>query len=295
MPDMQMYHTAAILTRVVDWFLRSSDKLWVGLEKRLSPLNIRAIACIPPPNRPPKEDIPFLLRSVLMLLDKLQQSCGLIQLWGPLTPLFDNPTFPSGMGALYFLCWEEQDNTRMYQIVQGGALPSLRTLQMSRHGSQSLWLHYWQLRNFILTHGRLQIAGSSLTWFERLIMQTSPLEHPVSVLYKSLIADTYDDPLPFTSGWERDLETTFTDGDLTKIFTLTNKLSMSCIAQEKNYKLLTRWYRCPADIRKYDQSESGVCWRCQTEQGNIPHMVGVSFNQTLLGLDPGDLFPHHWG
>lgn len=160
------------------------------------PLNIRAIPWIPPPNRPPKEDIPFLLRSVLTLLEKLQQSRGLIQLWGPLTPLFDNPTFPSGMGAPYFLCWEAKDDTRMYQIIQGGALPSLRTLQMSRHGSQSLWLLYWQLRTSILTHGLLQIAGSWLTWFERLIMQTSPLEHPVSVLYKSLIADTYDDPPP---------------------------------------------------------------------------------------------------
>lgn len=94
---------------------------------------------------------------------------------------------------------------------------------------------------------------------ESLVLQTSAPEHTISLLYKALITDMYTSPLPYLNKWERDLGRTLSKEERDKTFLLTHKLSISAADQEKNYKVLTCWYKCPSDLHAIDSSISSTC------------------------------------
>lgn len=54
-----------------------------------------------------------------------------------------------------------------------------------------------------------------------------------------------------------------------RAFLLTHKLSISNRHQERNYKILARWYRCPVDMHKIKRENEEVCWRCQNAKGTM--------------------------
>lgn len=47
-----------------------------------------------------------------------------------------------------------------------------------------------------------------------------------------------------------------------KAIIATRKLSISAKHQERNYKILARWYRCPVDLHKMNPDNTDICWRC---------------------------------
>lgn len=50
--------------------------------------------------------------------------------------------------------------------------------------------------------------------------------------------------------WERWLNITLSPADRLKCYTLTHTFLITCKSREKNYKIMTRWYRSPVMIQK---------------------------------------------
>lgn len=94
----------------------------------------------------------------------------------------------------------------------------------------------------------------------------------LSRLYCLLIKASYPDPLHFRHSWEQELGIQLTDEDWTKAYTLSHTLSSAASLQGQNYKLLSRWYRCPTDIRRFDPSASDMCWCCKSSRGTPSHI-----------------------
>ncbi|XP_018429005.1 PREDICTED: cyclic nucleotide-gated cation channel beta-3, partial [Nanorana parkeri] len=86
-----------------------------------------------------------------------------------------------------------------------------------------------------------------------------------------IAAKSQDRPL-FIARWERDLGYALTDEEVRTSFILTHKLSMACLAQEKGYKILTRWYRCPALLHRIFPDRPAHCWRCLKAEGTHLHI-----------------------
>lgn len=47
---------------------------------------------------------------------------------------------------------------------------------------------------------------------------------------------------------------------------------ISCYSQEKNFKILSRWYREPSTLHKIFPSTPAYCWHCDTASGTYLHV-----------------------
>lgn len=110
------------------------------------------------------------------------------------------------------------------------------------------------------------------TQFESLLLQWTPVTHVVSATYGILLDLVSPSAQPFIQGWAAELQTSFTDGDRDRAFLLTHTCSIASYAQEKNYKVLTRWYCCPVTLHFLNSSIADVCWRCQDSRGTMFHI-----------------------
>lgn len=90
-------------------------------------------------------------------------------------------------------------------------------------------------------------------------------------MYRILIGEN-DPSLPlFKVAWERELNTFITE-EWEKSFILAHKSFTASSIQETNYKIITRWYRCPYILHAMDPALSSQCWCCETEVGSMHHI-----------------------
>lgn len=101
--------------------------------------------------------------------------------------------------------------------------------------------------------------------------------------------------------WESELGTPFSEQDWLKFFLLTHKLPLAFFAQEKNYKILTRWYCYPTLLRRIYPSTSDYWWGCNTAPGTMLHVkwdcpMLLSFWENIiifrLTISQALMFPH---
>lgn len=72
--------------------------------------------------------------------------------------------------------------------------------------------------------------------------------------------------------WERDLQHTFTETQLDHLYRLTNASSVNTKMQANCFKLLTRWYRVPANLARIFPTVSDACWRGCGLEGTYLHI-----------------------
>lgn len=68
--------------------------------------------------------------------------------------------------------------------------------------------------------------------------------------------------------WSADLGKEFLRTEWKTSFHFTHKSTVSCYSQEKNYKILWRWYRDPSTFHQIFLSTPASCWCCGTASGN---------------------------
>lgn len=137
--------------------------------------------------------------------------------------------------------------------------------------SMDKW-RYRQLHHFIRGLPHPIRPPSSLTPFEKLCKSVDPIPHSISVLYGLLqSAESQSKPI-YIREWERDLQHTFTETQLSHLYHLTHISSVDTKMQENSFKLLTRWYRVPATLAKIYPMASAACWRGCGLQGTFLHV-----------------------
>lgn len=62
------------------------------------------------------------------------------------------------------------------------------------------------------------------------------------------------------------------ESDWSTCLYFTHKSFISGYAQEKNYKVLSRWYRDPMTLHKMFPTASKACWRCGDPLGTYVHV-----------------------
>lgn len=129
-----------------------------------------------------------------------------------------------------------------------------------------------QLRAFWQTNQLDEKARLPLTWLEKILASQEQLKRPLSAIYKNL-NETKKTGLPwFARMWNKDLGMELKEQDWNRIFHTAHSLTLDNRAQEKNYKIVSRWYRCPVDVGRYNPQGSGECWRCKARRGDLLHI-----------------------
>lgn len=271
---LKKYHTAALLMRIVDWFCFPS-KQWVQIECSLSPIPLTSLPWAGGRQQTPLNiSLPFLTRQLYTQWNRLlASSTPISHRPGPMTPLFGDPDFNPALTSDTFLIWHKSDRVRMaHTLGSNHEILPYGKLQESRPGERLSWLAYWQLRSFLTDPTMRGNFALDKTPFEDFLLLTLKPSHILSHIYRFLMSPSEFSSLPFVRAWESELGTTFSEYDWQKSFILTHKLPMACFAQEKNYKILTRWYRYPTLLHRIYPSTSDSCWRCNAAAGTMLHI-----------------------
>lgn len=91
----------------------------------------------------------------------------------------------------------------------------------------------------------------------------------VSKLYHMIGSVASGTKPTYIRSWGRDLELVFAPTQLSHLYQLTRSSSIDSKTQETNYKILSRWYRVPADRARIYPSTSDWCWRGCGQRGTL--------------------------
>lgn len=126
--------------------------------------------------------------------------------------------------------------------------------------------------NTLLTVCLIRSDLSPLTPFEKLCKSEGPIPHSISLLYEMLQSTESQGKPIYIREWERDLQHTFTEAQLSHLYQLTHKSSVDTKMQENSFKLLTRWYRVPTTLVRIYPTASAACWRGCGLRGTFLHI-----------------------
>lgn len=130
----------------------------------------------------------------------------------------------------------------------------------------------------------MQVTSRSSSFEDLLLCDSPPPSHLVSQIY-SILSSLSHSSLPVcTSTWERELAMTFNSEDWEKAFILSHKFSFARSAQEKNFKILTHWKKCPDILHHFYLSLPSVCWRCQGLEGIMTHTKCLSWSNKYMHI-----------
>lgn len=217
--------------------------------------------------------LPFLTLSTLTHWDRLISRTAVPTYLSPLTPLFDNPSFPPGIGRSSVGPWSHDSHRRLQLIVPSVLSPtSTNTPSLGGPRGHGDWLLLDQVRSYLRSLPLPNRLHDNPTDFETFLLKSGVKTHTVSSIYLSLTSLAYPDALSFVRRWEAELSSTITPDEWEKAFLLTHSLSVASYSQEKNFKILARWYHCPVILHKMDLSVPDTCWRCLQATGSMLHI-----------------------
>lgn len=143
--------------------------------------------------------------------------------------------FPPGEQISFFGPWADDGNTSCNKFLENGNLLAFEVLKAQCGGFPMDFWPYRQL-HFFAQHGHAIRDISSLTPFKRLFIAEEPIPH------MRLLTHQYQ---------------------------LTHSSSLDSKMQEINYKILSRWYRVPADLSCIYLYP---CWRGCGHKGTLLHL-----------------------
>lgn len=180
-----------------------------------------------------------------------------------LRPIIGNPQFEPGMRDKPF---RDLSKAGMHQVSHINNMGRWKTVaELSDCGGlyRLDFMRALQLSHFLASLPPPNDTNQPLTTFEELCTETGVLSHTLSLTYDMLITPPGDYQPPSLIKWERDLNCHFTTNQKQNILRFMHKSSLCTKIQKTNYKLLTRWYRTPAQLHKFFPAMPDLCWWCQ--------------------------------
>lgn len=100
-----------------------------------------------------------------------------------------------------------------------------------------------------------------LTPLEKILVQKDRPQHALSKVYKILNMEGQNQDIPYIKKWEVELGLEFPRKKWERAIAGTHNMSLSTKHQDRNYKILARWYKCPVDLHKINPNNNETCWR----------------------------------
>lgn len=271
LPDAKHYYQAVHLGRIIDWNRHDKTKLWIQVENHQVNIPLKgAIWCYDklPRDMTSHPNIGATLSVGLNIL----KNTSLTSKQSPLFPILGNPAFEPGLDySNYETLWESGKDCASH-YVEDDHWTSIQSLTNDNGGFQ---LSFWKairLHHFLYSIPELMRYKRDMTMLEEYCRGEGTLPQVLSKTYSLLNTPTEQPDLLFLQKWEQDLQCNFTAAQTQNILQLTLKSSICTKIQERNYKILTRWYYTPQLLHKFFPGTSDRCWRCGSEEGTLLHI-----------------------
>lgn len=143
-------------------------------------------------------------------------------------------------------------------------MPTSTWLSVSElaHRDGPFRLQLWQalqVHHFLSSIPCPQTPQTSLSPFETLFTQEGAIRHQLSLIDNIIVHPAEGFKPSYILQWERKLDRTFTPKQLREIYDRTLQSSVNSKTQEKNYKILSRWYRTLIVLHKFFPTTSNRC------------------------------------
>lgn len=272
LPDLQKYHWACHLTRIVDWHLHRSDKDWITLEDSFASIPLSHLPWINPKSIPKTHIDHPLIGATLHLFRVASKSLAFTPSPGPMTPLGHNPDFPPGLRLTAQSNHSLNPRARAQLFFHQGELLSYKAITTKPLKYNIPFYKYLQIRHFLTTHNPISCWHRDLTPFELICCGDEPQRHLISIVYALLFSNHIlkDDIL--IRRWESELSIDLTTAEWEHILGHAHKGSINVSIQENRYKIFSRWYRTPDKVHKFHPSVPPTCWRCHSSEGTLIHI-----------------------
>lgn len=182
---------------------------------------------------------------------------------GPSTPLFDNLLLPGSSASTLFGSYEKNSwpTARVFVDITSGSFRA----QMGCHPHLTTWLTGLSSMQCCKS---LHLSGQihrPLTDFKEMCGLSQVPRHQLSMIYKEILSHTHEALPTYTRKWSEDLGIEISRSDWHTSCIFTHKTSISSFIQEKNYKLLSLWYR----LRSYPSFRAQLNPRKGTFSGSL--------------------------
>lgn len=133
LPDIRKYYWACQLTRVVDWNVHASTKAWIHIEQAFSHMPLKQLPWTATIHIPQCcKQHPFI-GNILRIFTKMCHQFKISTSLGPLTPVYQNPEFPLGMGNNFLLHRGSHSDLRTGHFFSNATLIPRSTLTTILH------------------------------------------------------------------------------------------------------------------------------------------------------------------
>uniref|UniRef100_A0A8C5LY10 Reverse transcriptase domain-containing protein n=1 Tax=Leptobrachium leishanense TaxID=445787 RepID=A0A8C5LY10_9ANUR len=274
LPNLYMYYCAAQLAQVVAWHAPEQDRRWVALETALlSPDRPHMALWLPKTSRPLPRIICPAIANSMRIFDLACAKFSIANVPSPMTPLLRNPAFPPGLDPPDFRNLESAGLRRFRDVLTGGRVITFADISTRTVLRPFDYFRFIQLRHYITTGALGRVAGTPLTWFEKLCSAEQVTKGLISTIYYALCAGSKEwDELTYCARWEADLGESLTGDEWEEIWEATAKSSICVTHQEQSFKMLFRWYTTPVLLCRMGRTTTDLCWRNCGLQGTFIHI-----------------------
>lgn len=269
LPDPSLYYTACQLTRIVDWHVHWSSKDWVSLKDAILGIRVAHLPWIEPHSTPNACKSHPLIGPTLTTFRVTCRSFDTTPSPGPMTPLTQNPYFPTGIQVLAGPTPSGDRTVRAHLFFYNDTLLSHSALESSRMSVYHA-LNTSKFDTFLIVHRPFWFGTETSHPFEHLCNQPDPQKHLISSLY-SLLVSKVKPNTDIHRSWETDLYIALSN-DWESVWEHTHKGSVNVSAQENRFKIYSSWYRTPDKLHKIFPSVPSMCWRCMSNSGTLLHV-----------------------
>lgn len=184
---------------------------------------------------------------------------------GPLTAVQMNPEFLPGLTSSSVKDPKPSPALRTHHFYCAGSFMNYNQFTAQWPDTRLTSWTYMQMRNFLWFSECSSAVSWPLTPFESLCSRSSPQQHVISTDHNFFSLNKSPGDGKACSAWEKDLQIDLPPEELGRVHRNTHKGSINFSVQENSCKLLSRWYRTPALLHKFDSSTSKCCWRCHKD------------------------------
>uniref|UniRef100_A0A8C5M1H2 Reverse transcriptase domain-containing protein n=1 Tax=Leptobrachium leishanense TaxID=445787 RepID=A0A8C5M1H2_9ANUR len=273
MPHIHLYHRAAVLASLAEYFHSPRPPQWTAIEQSFAKQYlITTVIWLTRRQRPPLPDILPLTRWYLHVWDMsrtLLLNTTSLSLATPLEVLthwiadFDSARWTSrGIGHLH-------------QLISGGKMLTFEMLQQRYRLTEAWRLSYYQITSVIRRPGtsfQPTLPQAPLSPFARFVIQPSTQAKLLSICYAALNVPLPDHTWSFQKAWEGELGIKIPPQDWERAFALDRGAYRCTSLMEVRRKVLYRWYLVPARECHVNHKVSPICWRCERLKGTMIHV-----------------------
>lgn len=173
--------------------------------------------------------------------------------------------YPQEWTAVIASCLEGEGLTSIHKLTDMAGMRPFAELQRAHNLPTSEILRL--LKNYV---GQITTPRDNsipwVTWFERHCRDDLHAKGMTTGIYAELLSDLSQQMPLYAARCQEDLGKTFSKEDWQKIW-MSKKCSSNVLAQETSYKVLSRWYRSPVVVARYNQGVSSACFRGCGQEG----------------------------